>query len=131
MVCPTFPCVHVPCHDADWLDDLEEALANEHLHGMVWDLYRSIYERSPNSTLKDQLSEEEWAICEPKVERCRRIKDKWDQIMQDVEAYRIRDRIRYMIEEEQLLNDETWKDDPVVIKLKEERRKAMLLQTKL
>jgi len=60
---------------------------------MVWDLYRSIYERSPNYSLKDQLSEEEWAICEPKVERCRRIKDKWDQIMQDFEAYRIRDRI--------------------------------------
>jgi hypothetical protein len=119
------------CHDSDWLDDCEEALANEHLHQMVWDLYHSIYERSPNCSLKVQLSEEEWAICEPKVERCRRIKDKWGQIMQDFEAHRTRDRIRYMIEEEQLLNDETLKDDSVVIKLKEERRKAMLLQTKL
>src|SRR5271168_1747926 len=80
IICPTFPCIHVPCHDPDWLDDCEEALTNEHLHNMVWDLYRSIYERTPSSTLKDQLSEEEWAICEPKAERCRRIKDKWGQI---------------------------------------------------
>jgi hypothetical protein len=36
-----------------------------------------------------------------------------------------------MIEEEQLLNDVAWKDDPGVIRRKEERRKAMLLQTKL
>jgi len=100
---------------------------------MVWNLYRSIYEKKiPASTIKEQLSEEEWAIFEPKVERCRRIKsEKWDQITQDHKAHGIRDRIQYMIEEEQLLNDEAWKDDPGVIRRKEERRKAMLLQTKL
>jgi len=99
---------------------------------MVWNLYRSIYEKKiPASTIKDQLSEEEWAIFEPKVERCRRIKSKCDQIIQDNKAHRLRDRIQYMVEEEQLLNDEAWKDDPGVIRRKEERRKAMLLQTKL
>jgi len=132
VVCPTFPCVHVPCHDPDWLDDCEEALANEQLNRMVWNLYRSIYEKKiPTSTIKDQLSEEEWAIFEPKVERCHRIKSKWDQIIQDNKPHRLRDRIQYMVEEEQLLNDEAWKDDPGVIRRKEERRKAMLLQTKL
>jgi hypothetical protein len=100
---------------------------------MVWNLYRSIYEKKiPASTIKQQRSEQEWTIFEPKVERCRRIKsEKWDQIFQDNKAHRLRDRIQYMVEEEQLLNDEAWKDDAGVIRRKEERRKAMLLQTKL
>ena len=98
---------------------------------MAWDLYYSLYGKTPSSTLKDKLSGEEWAFYEPKVERCRRLEDKSDQIKQEVKAHRNREMIQYMMEEEQLLNDESLKDDPVIKKHKDEKRKAMLSQTKL
>jgi hypothetical protein len=36
-----------------------------------------------------------------------------------------------MIEEDKLLKDERFKDDPDIIKLRERRGKALLMQTKL
>ena len=131
VVCPTYPCPHTPCHDPDWLDDVEEMVANVNIYNRVWLLYYSTQERNGTSTLKEQLSEEELAFYGPKVERCRRIKDKWDKIMEDMKAHTIRSRIDYMIEEDKLLKDERFKDDPDIIQLRERRRKALLMQTKL
>src|SRR5215471_9769137 len=79
-VCPTFPCVHVPCHDPDYLADYEEFFANSQVFFKTWELYNSLYAETPSYTLKEQLSAAEWAFYEPKVERCRRLEDKREQI---------------------------------------------------
>ena len=129
-VCPTFPCVHSPCHDPDYLEAYEECLANVELNERVWDLYYSIYWKLQTSILKDQLSVEEWALYEPKVERCRRIMDKLEQLNRDERAHRIQEDIRYNIELEEMLNDESRKDDPNIIALKK-KRAAMLSHTEL
>ena len=73
IVCPTFPCVHFECHDPDYLADYEEILANNEVYWKAWDLYNSLHGNTPSSTLKEQLSAEEWAFYEPKVDRCRRL----------------------------------------------------------
>ena len=121
VVCPTFPCVHFPCHDPDYLEDYEECLANIELNETAWDLYYLIYWKVQTSTLKDQLSAEEWALYEPKVERCRRIIGKSEQFNREEKAHQIQEDIRYNIELEQLLNDESRKDDPNIIALKKKR----------
>ena len=52
------------------------------------------------SSLKDQLSMEEWAFYEPKAERCRRVEGKEDQIKAERLAYKIQGQARYRMEEE-------------------------------
>ena len=55
---------------------------------------------------------------------------KSEQINRDEKAHRIQEDIRYSIELEQLLNDESRKDDPNIIALKK-KRAAMLSHTEL
>jgi hypothetical protein len=130
-VCPTFPCIHTACHDPDWLEDLEEAHANLNVRDKAWGLYHSLYGKTPSLELKNSLSPAEWAFYEPKVERCCRITAKKPQIEADRKAYKIRAEIQFEEEEEEICNMEEFQDDPVIIHLKEKRRKAKLLATKL
>ncbi len=125
-VCPTFPCIHVPCQDPDYLADYEEFLANNQVHEKTWELYNSLYGRTPSYTLKEQLSVAEWAFYDPKVERCRRLEGKKEQIRQERKAHEIRARIQYRMEEEELFNDESLKDHPFIIRRKEDRRRGNL-----
>jgi hypothetical protein len=71
-------------HDPDLLEDSEESLANKDLNDKVWALYRSL--SNPSSTLKDSLSPEEWAVYEPKMDRCRRIMAKLPEIGREMAA---------------------------------------------
>ena len=130
IVCPTFPCVHFECHDPDYLADYEEFLANNEVYWKSWDLYNSLYGKTPSSTLKEQLSAEDWAFYEPKVDRCRRLKEKREQIRQEVRAYGIRRRAQHRKEWEELLNDESTKDHPYIIMRKRDLKRGSL-QTKL
>src|SRR5436190_21757822 len=57
-VCPTFPCVHVPYQNPDYLADYEEFLANNQVHEKTWELYNSLYEKTSSYTLKERLSVE-------------------------------------------------------------------------
>ena len=130
IFCPSFPCSHTDCHDPDWLDDSEEALANKAVNDKAWDLYNSLYGKTPSSILKDQLSVEEWAFYEPKVERCRRIEDKWDQIYAEIKASNIRSLVQCMTEQGDLLNDPALQDSDVIIRCKERIRRAKLEEGK-
>ena len=56
---------------------------------------------------------------------------KKEQIRQEMKAHKIRDRIRYRMEEEELLNDESLKDHPFIIRRKEDIRRWNLSRTKL
>jgi hypothetical protein len=102
-VCPTYPCIHVACHDPDWLEDLEELAADQESNKMAWDLYKSMYGKFRSTGPKDKLSAEKWDFFRPKVERCRRIRDKWDQINQDFVAHAEYTRAQYMEEQEKRL----------------------------
>ena len=132
IVCPTFPCVHFECHDPDYLADSEEFLANNEVYWKAWNLYNSLYGKTPSSTLKEQLSAEEWAFYEPKVDRCHRLKvEKKEQIRQEIRAHKIRRDAQYRKEEEEILNDESTKDHPVIIMHKWDKKRGNLWKTKL
>jgi hypothetical protein len=140
IFCPSFPCPHTECHDTDWLDHSEERLANQAINEKAWDLYyslygktpssilnyKSLYGKTPSSILKDQLSVEEWAFYEPKVERCRRLEGKWDQIFEETKASTARSLAQCMREQEEVLNDPALQDSPVVIACKASIRTAKL-----
>jgi hypothetical protein len=132
IVCPTFPCVHFECHDPDYLADYEEFLANNEVSLKAWDLYNSLYGKTPSSTLKEQLSAEEWAFYEPKVDRCHRLEvEKKEQIRQETKAHEIRSRAQCRKEQEELLNDESRKDHPDIIMHKWDLEMGNLFKTKL
>jgi hypothetical protein len=126
IFCPSFPCPHTQCHDTDWLDNSEERLANQAINEKAWDLYNSLYGKTPSSILKDQLSVEEWAFYEPKVERCRRLDDKWDQIYEEIKASTARRLAQCFREQEEVLNDPALQDSDVIIACKESIRTAKL-----
>ena len=126
IFCPSFPCPHTPCRDTDWLGHSEERLANQAINEKAWDLYYSLYGKTPSSILKDQLSVEEWAFYEPKVERCRRLEGKWDQILEEIKASTARSLAQCMREQEELLNDPALQDSPVIIACKASIRTAKL-----
>ena len=131
-VCPTFPCVHSECHVPDFLADYEEFLANNEVYLKAWDLYNSLYGKTPSSTLKEQLSAEEWAFYEPKVDRCHRLKvEKKEQIRQEIKAHDIRSRAQCRKEQQELLNDESLKDHPDIIMHKWDLEMGNLFKTKL
>ena len=100
---------------------------------MSWDLYHSLYGKTPSSTLKDQLSAKEWVFYKPKVERCRRLEGKRKEIKKEIDAYKIRIQIQEVIEQQEvwdeLLNDEDLKDDPFILARKARMMKAKLLET--
>lgn len=100
---------------------------------MSWDLYHSLYGKTPSSTLKGQLSAEEWVFYKPKVERCRRLEGKRKEIKKEMDAFKIRDQIQEDIEQQEvwdeLLNDEDLKDDPFILARKARMMKAKLLET--
>jgi len=105
IVCPSFPCLHTPCYDPDWLEDREEWLGNLETNDKAWALYKSLYGQKPSSTLKDQLAAEEWAFYEPKVERCRRLEDKRRQIEAELKAHKVRALAQCRMEQEEVYND--------------------------
>jgi hypothetical protein len=110
-VCPNFSCIHTETHDRDFLEDLEESLANKDLNDKVWALYRSL--SNPSSTFKDSLSPDEWAVYEPKVDRCRRIRAKLPEIGREMAATFERQRIQEAEEMERKPCDESLQDDPI------------------
>ena len=138
IFCPSFPCPHTPCQDTDWLDDSEERLANPAVNDKAWDLYNSLYGKTrssilnslygktPSSIHKDQLSVEEWAFYEPKVERCCRIEDKWDQILEEIKASTARGMVQCMREQDEILNDPELQHCDIIIGCKESIRIAKL-----
>jgi hypothetical protein len=126
IFCPSFPCPHTLRHDTDWLDDCEEFLANQPVNDKAWDLYNSLYGKTPSSILKDQLSIEEWAFYEPKVERCRRLEDKRDQIDEEIKASTARRLVQCMREQEEVLNNPALQHFDVIIACKEGIRRAKL-----
>ena len=123
-VCPSLPCPHTPCHDPDWLEDYDEWLGNQEANDKAWGLYKSLYGQTPSSTLKDQLSAEEWAFYEPKVERCRRLEDKRDQIKEEIKAHKVRAAAQCMREQEEILNDPSLQHFDVIIGRKARMRMA-------
>src|SRR5271154_534183 len=126
IFCPSFPCPYTECHDTDWLDDSEECLANQAVNDKAWDLYNSLYGKTPSSILRDQLSVEEWAFYEPKVERCLRLEDKRDQIGEEIKASTARRLAQCMREQEEVLNDPALQHSDVIIGCKETIRRAKL-----
>ena len=127
IFCPSFPSPHnTLCRDTDWLDDSEEHLASQAINEKAWDLYNSLYGKTPSSILKDQLSVEEWAFYEPKVERCRRIDDKWDQMSEEIKASTARRLAQCSREQAEVLNDPALQDCDFVIARKESIRTAKL-----
>lgn len=100
-----FLCDHVPCRDPDFLEDVEEHMTDEKVHTTAWKIYRSLDGAKQSPSLKEQLLPEEWAFYHPKLERCRRIRDKDEQIKQEFHAYAVRMREFDMkAEEDKLLN---------------------------
>ena len=81
-VCPEYPCIHTPCHSEDWLEDQEDSLADKAFYFRFWVCYNS-----PDSN-KHKLSAYEWAKCESRFDRCRRIKEKRPEINAALERYR-------------------------------------------
>src|ERR1700685_1185825 len=38
--CPDFPCIHTPCHDPDYLADIEDSCRDDKYHLRLWSNYR-------------------------------------------------------------------------------------------
>jgi hypothetical protein len=86
----------------------------------------SLYGKTPSSILKDQFSVEEWAFYKPKVERCRRLEDKRDQIDGEIKASTARAMVQCMREQEEVLNNPALQHFDVIIEWKERIRSAKL-----
>jgi hypothetical protein len=44
--CPDFPCIHIPCHDPDYLADLEDLCRDRAYYRRLWSNYRKANPRS-------------------------------------------------------------------------------------
>jgi hypothetical protein len=80
-VCPQYPCRHTPCHDPDWLADKEDMLRDPFFTTILW------WSLKDPLSYRRRLSAEEWALCEAKFERCRRLQRKRRQIKMEIRAY--------------------------------------------
>jgi hypothetical protein len=45
--CPDFPCIHTPCHDPDYLADIEDSCRDNKYHLRLWSNYRKANPLSP------------------------------------------------------------------------------------
>jgi hypothetical protein len=80
--CPEFPCQHTPCHDPDFLADVEDCIRDPTWYYGLWPCFKwpEFY--------KKNLSATEWAEYESKFQRCRRIKEKRQIIDAAIEKHR-------------------------------------------
>ena len=72
--CQEYPCEHIPCHDPDWLDDLEESYQDERKHVRLWKCFRD------PEHYKSAISKKKWKALEAKFPRCQRIDNQRAQI---------------------------------------------------
>ena len=78
--CPEYPCLHTPCHDPDWLEDLEDLLTDSQAHLKMRRSFRSV-------DGQQSLSDEEWSLYGRKFERCRRLQEKRSEINATLAAH--------------------------------------------
>ena len=88
--CTEFPCVHMHCHDPDFLADVEDAIKDRKFHIELWNCFHH-----PESN-KARLSTEKWAEYELKFERCRRLIEKRTFIDASIDLYHERRRREIM-----------------------------------
>src|SRR5436853_4356612 len=87
--CPTYPCIHTPSHDPDYLDDREDIYKDMKFHNLLWQLFRA--QSDPRWRPMVPPSPEDLRRCEAKFERCKRMEEKKDQINRDkINHYRRR-----------------------------------------
>lgn len=84
-LCPEFPCKHTPCHDPDYLADVEEFLVDRHYHSTLWACFRSLTDTS--GSLKDTMSPEEWARYAFNFDRCYRLDPKLGRLRKEINAF--------------------------------------------
>ena len=80
-VCPTFPCEHTQCHDADYLVDFEDFLTDERS-------YLEMCKRFRSPEYAATLPPDVYARYEAKFDRCRRLKEKEGKRKMSMDAHR-------------------------------------------
>ena len=80
--CPEYPCLHTPCPDPDWLEDLEDLLTDEEAHLKMRRSFQSVLDG------QQSLSDEEWSRYRRKFERCRRLQEKRSEIDATLAAHK-------------------------------------------
>jgi len=73
-ICPSFPCIHTPCHDSDWLEDQEDSYRDHRFYITIWKAFDF------PEAVKPLLSPSEWEECVARFPRCRRLREKRKEI---------------------------------------------------
>jgi len=84
-LCPEFPCKHTPCHDPDYLADVEDFLADRQYHSTLWACFRSLSD--PSGSLRNTMSPEEWARYAFNFDRCCKLEPKLGRIRKEIDAF--------------------------------------------
>jgi hypothetical protein len=123
-ICPTYPCIHTPCHDPDYLDNLEDFAQDQSLHRLIWNLHRM--KDNPTQSMENLIHTLDPELLKTKLERCQRIEEKTDRINRDKVNYRRQRQL--WLKERQALYEQKRKqreEDVTGLKDKEEREQNL------
>lgn len=72
--CPSYPCRHVPYHNKDWLEDVEEWYSNRDKNHLLWEAFRS------PERFERRMPSDVWEEFLAKFPRCQRIDESREEI---------------------------------------------------